>query len=162
MRPKTCDGKHQHLPWTHAVVVDPTTNKKVQVFDTASEAEYPRALCKALAIAFTLELQSRGRQWHLEPPLQSQPAYLANSKQPRGAKNPVVLSEFKHTIQIKVPADAPLPGVIGAEAPTPLAGLPVGAKLVRFQHFSRERLSVGFFKKRDLLISSLLILHLHI
>jgi hypothetical protein len=106
----------------------------VQVFDTASEAEYPRQLCEALAIAFTMELQAKGLIWNLEPTLQEQAAYLANNKQHRGARSHAVISEFKHTIQVTVPADTALPEVVGQDTMHPLAGLPVGAKLVRFQH----------------------------
>ena len=131
---RLCDGSHQHLPWTHDVVLDPVSNKKVQVFDTASEAEYPRQLCEALAIAFTMELQAKGLIWNLEPTLQEQAAYLANNKQHRGARSHAVISEFKHTIQVTVPADTALPEVVGQDTMHPLAGLPVGAKLVRFQH----------------------------
>lgn len=31
---QTCDGNHKHLPWTHEVVIDPISNKRVQVFDS--------------------------------------------------------------------------------------------------------------------------------
>ena len=129
-----CDGGHQHLPWSHEVVVDPVSQKKRQIFDTASEAEYPRPLCEAIAIAFTLELQARGMAWNLEPTLQAQAAHLATSKQPRGAKSHAVISEFKHTIQVTVPATTILPEVVGEGVAKPLEGLPIGAKLVRFQH----------------------------
>ena len=133
-----CDGLHKHLPWTHSLQIDPTTQRKIHVFDTASEAEYPKLFCDALAIAFTMELQTRGFSWSLEPPLQSNAAYLANYKQPRGARGHSVISEFKHTVQITVSASAALPDIVGADAPAPLAGVPIGSKLVRFQHMQEQ------------------------
>lgn len=107
-------------------------------FSTASEAEYPKPLCEALAIAFTTELQSRGISWSLEPSLQSQAAYLATNKQHRGAKSHAVISEFKHTIQITVPADTVLPETVGEHVAQPLEGIPIGSKLVRFQHIQQK------------------------
>ena len=133
-----CDNSHQHLPWTHSLQVDPVTNRKVQVFDTASEAEYPKLFCDALAIAFTMELQTRGLSWNLEPSLQANAAYLANFKQPRGARGHSVISEFKHTVQITVDSQSTLPAVIGNDAVPPFAGLPVGSKLVSFQHIHQQ------------------------
>jgi hypothetical protein len=129
-----CDNNHKHLPWTHSVTVDPVTNKHVHVFDTASEAEYPKQFCEALAVAFTSELQSRGFSWSLEPPLQESAAYLANHKQHRGARGHAVVSEFKHLVQVTVLASTDLPDVIGENPQYPFEGVPVGAKLVRFQH----------------------------
>lgn len=122
---KLCDNSHKHLPWTHKVTVDPETNKTVQVFDTASEAEYPRAFCEALAVAFTLELQSRGLSWSLEPPMEMNAAYLANNKQPRGGRSHAVISEFKHMVQVTVPEDFHLPDTTGSNEAPPLEGLPV-------------------------------------
>eukprot|EP00435_Cladocopium_sp_Y103_P001953 s3084_g1.t1 len=129
-----CDGSHQHLPWTHQVLVDPVTNKRVQQFDTAAEAEYPKPFCEALAVAFITELQLRGSVWPLEPRLQETAAYLANHRQPRGLRSPVAISEFKHTVQLSFPAHVELPTDIGASVAEPFSGLPVGAKLIRFQH----------------------------
>ena len=80
----------------------------------------------------------RGRSWSLEPPMCSQAPYLANNKQPTGSKSPVLLSEFKHTIQLSVPAHMELPQEIGQSAAPPFAGLPVGAKLVSFQHLQQK------------------------
>ena len=133
-----CDNGHKHLPWTHSVTVDPVTKKNMHVFDTASEAEYPRQFFEALAIAFTVELQSRGFSWSLEPPLQESAAYLANNKQPRGARGHAVVSEFKHLVQVATPASTDLPEVIGDNPQYPFEGVPVGAKLVRFQHFQEK------------------------
>ena len=53
---------------------------------------------------------------------------------PGGAKSHAVISEFKHTIQVTVPATTILPEVVGEGVAKPLEGLPIGAKLVRFQH----------------------------
>ena len=133
-----CDNGHKHPPWSHSVTVDPVTKKNMHVFDTASEAEYPRQFCEALAIAFTVELQSRGFSWSLEPPLQEHAAYLANNKQPRGARGHAVVSEFKHLVQVTTPASTDLPEVIGDNPQYPFEGVPVGAKLVRFQHFQEK------------------------
>ena len=135
---KLCDNGHKHLPWTHSETIDPATGKKRQVFDTASEAEYPRQFCEALAIAFTVELQSRGFSWRLEPPLQESAAYLANNKQPRGRRGHAVISEFKHLVELTVPGNTDMPEVIGEDQPEPFAGVPIGAKLVRFQHFQEK------------------------
>ena len=135
---KLCDNGHKHLPWTHSETVDPETGRRVQVFDTASEAEYPRQFCEALAIAFTAELQSKGFSWRLEPPLQESAAYLANDKQPRGARGHAVIAEFKHLVQVTVPAATDLPETITQNTQEPFAGVPIGAKLVRFQHFQEK------------------------
>ena len=81
-----------------------------------------------------MELQSRGFSWSLEPSLEANAAYLANNKQPRGAKGHAVISEFKHTVQITVPSALPLPEIISDQEPEHFAGLPIGSKLIRFQH----------------------------
>ena len=134
---KLCDNGHKHLPWTHSETVDPETGRRVQVFDTASEAEYHRQFCEALAIAFTAELQSKGFSWRLEPPLQESAAYLANDKQPRGARGHAVIAEFKHLVQVTVQqlltCRKPL-----HKTPKTLAGVPIGAKLVRFSIFRKR------------------------
>eukprot|EP00435_Cladocopium_sp_Y103_P072170 s444_g39.t1 len=135
---QTCDGNHQHLPWSHTTTMDPLTNRKKQVFDTASEAEYPRQFCDALAAAFVLELQCRGFSWNMTPAPHESAAHLANDKQPRGLRSPVVVSEFKHTVQLSVPLNTELPEVVGAESSFPFEGLPIGARLVSFQHFKQE------------------------
>eukprot|EP00435_Cladocopium_sp_Y103_P023589 s953_g5.t1 len=133
-----CDNSHEHLPWTHTVLVDPDTNRQVRRFDTASEAEYPKPFCDALAFAFTAELNKQGIFWDVTPALQDAAAYLANDKQPRGASSPIQIPEFKHTVQLTVPAACDLPEVIGADASPPFEGLPVGAKLISFQHIQER------------------------
>lgn len=130
----TCDGNHQHLPWSHTTTVDPDTKRQVHQFDTASEAEYPKPFCDALAAAFINELRHRGVTWEPNASFADAAAYLANDKQPRGSSSPVVIPEYKHTVQLTVPVDCALPDEIGPSAPAPFAGVPVGAKLISFQH----------------------------
>ena len=45
-----------------------------------------------------------------------------------------MISEFKHTVQLTVPSDLTLPDIISGTEPPPFAGLPIGSKLIRFQH----------------------------
>ena len=70
-----CDNSHSHLPWTHTMTLDPATKKRVQVFDTASQAEYPKPFCD--------ELQARGFSWSLEPSIGTNAAYIATNEQPK-------------------------------------------------------------------------------
>ena len=133
----TCDNSHQRLPWTHTITVDPETNKQVHKFDTASEAEYPKLFCDALASAFVTELLERGISWKPEPSFYDAAAALANDNQPRGHSCPVLIPEFKHTIKISVPAACEIPDEIGPDAQEPFLGLPIGAKLISFQHIQQ-------------------------
>lgn len=125
----TCDGRHPHLPWSHTVTLDPDTKRPVHQFDIASEAEYPKPFCDALAVAFTTELRNRGANWDPTASFQDTAAYLANDKQPRGAANPILILEYKHTVQLTVPVDCCLPDEIGTNSPAPCAGVPIGVKL---------------------------------
>ena len=85
-----------------------------------------------------MELQAKGVSWSLEPSLQAQAAYLATSKQHREAKSHAVISEFKHTIQVTVPADTVLPEIVGENVGQPLEGLPIGQNWCVFSIYSKR------------------------
>ena len=123
----SCDGSHPHLPWSNRLETDPDTNKTQRVFDTASEAEYPKGLCDAIAAAFSLELQSRGVTWNMEPSFADEASNLAAQKQPRGHRSPN-----------KVPNTVNLPDVVSETSDKCFGGLPLGSKLVNFQHVLQE------------------------
>ena len=133
-----CDDSHPHLPWSNRLEVDPSTKQTRRVFDAASEAEYPKGLCDAIATAFSLELQARGVTWNMEAAFADEAALLSTNKQPRGQRSPVLVSEFKHKIQISVPGHVQLPELITKDSDSMFQGLPLGSKLVTFQHVVKE------------------------
>ena len=100
------DGKHSHLPWGVAKV------GRTWSFATEKEAEYPELLCSRVAEQIADRGRKRGHKI-IKAPLskkggtdESTPRnaklQAQSGKQPRGAKYPEVIPEFKETVEISL------------------------------------------------------------
>ena len=128
-----CDGLHTHLPWG---MVD-TADGKGRQFSTSLETEYPQLLCKQLALAFLDQLQLQGKAPQQPEHFEDQLQKIGAGVQPRGARAPLLLGEFK--FKVEVTSDGvEVPTVIGPEVHFPFQGIPVEAKLVSSRDFLEQ------------------------
>ena len=74
----------------------------------------------------------------MEPAFADEASNLATQKQPRGHRSPNLIPEFKRKIHIKVPNTVNLPDVVSETSDKCFGGLPLGSKLVNFQHVLQE------------------------
>eukprot|EP00435_Cladocopium_sp_Y103_P017790 s259_g4.t1 len=123
-----CDDSHPHLPW--GMVND--DDKQQLRFSTSLETEYPALFCKQLVLAFLDALQCQGKS-----PLQfdvtaDQTQKMGSGVQPRGAKAPLLMGEFKCKVII-TSSEVPVPSVIGPDVHPPFQGIPLHAKLLSSQ-----------------------------
>ena len=120
-----CDEKHTHLPWGMVDSHDGTGLK----FSTSLETEYPQQLCKQLAMAFLDKLQLQGKA--PQPPEQcdDQLQKMGAGTQPRGARAPLLLGEFKFKVEV-TSSDVQVPSTVGPDVHFPFQGVPVDAKLI--------------------------------
>ena len=123
-----CDGQHPHLPWG---MVD-TADGHSKQFSTSLETEYPHLFCKQLALAFVEQLQKQGKHLHSSPPFEDQVQKLGAGTQPRGARSPLILGEFKFKVTV-CSEQVDIPQVISQEVHAPFQGVPVHAKLISSQ-----------------------------
>ena len=141
-----CDEQHTHLPWG---MFDPHDGSGLK-FSTSLETEYPQQLCKQLAMAFLERLQLQGKA--PQPPEQcdDQLQKMGAGTQPRGARAPLLLGEFKFKVEV-TSSDVPIPATIGPEVHFPFQGVPVDAKLISYSLLKR-----GVMAGRDLARSQFL------
>ena len=120
-----CDGSHDHLPWG----LVQTDDRSDLTFSTSLETEYPSGLCKQLASAFSDRLQQQGK-WpqHSRVGL-DQEQRIGSGLQPRGARAPLLVGDFKFKIDVKS-CNAPIPTVIEDDVQPPFQGIPLKAKLI--------------------------------
>ena len=125
---RECDNSHNHLPWG---LVQTESSSELK-FSTSLETEYPAGLCKQLALAFHDTLQ-KSHKWLVQPTLHMDQAQRVGSGlQPRGARAPILLSDYKFKIDI-TSQDVPVPNVIHNEVHHPFQGIPINAKLLSSQ-----------------------------
>ena len=129
-----CDEQHTHLPWG---MVDPHDGSGLK-FSTSLETEYPQQLCKQLAMAFLDRLQLQGKAPQPPEQCEDQLQKMGAGIQPRGARAPLLLGEFKFKVEV-ASSDAQIPASIGPEVHFPFQGVPVDAKLVS----SRDAFETG-------------------
>ena len=129
-----CDEQHTHLPWG---MVDPHDGSGLK-FSTSLETEYPQQLCKQLAMAFLDRLQLQGKAPQPPEQCEDQLQKMGAGIQPRGARAPLLLGEFKFKVEV-TSSDVQIPATIGPEVHFPFQGVPVDAKLVS----SRDAFETG-------------------
>ena len=120
-----CDGLHQHLPWGLVTSADGASKQ----FSTSLETEYPHLFCKQLAVAFAERLQKLGKPLHTSSHHDDQIQKLGAGTQPRGARSPILLGEFKFKILVSSEG-VEVPQSITDDVHAPFQGIPVHAKLI--------------------------------
>ena len=120
-----CDESHPHLPWG---MVAQTAGSEMK-FSTSLETEYPSGLCRQLAIAFLEQLQRDGKNVSLSTGQIEQEQRMGSGLQPRGARAPLLVGDFKFKIDIKS-TDVTIPASIEDNVHAPFQGLPLHSKLI--------------------------------
>ena len=120
-----CDESHPHLPWG---MVAQTAGSEMK-FSTSLETEYPSGLCRQLAIAFIEQLQRDGKNISLSTGQIEQEQRMGAGLQPRGARAPLLVGDFKFKIDIKS-TDVTIPASIEDNVHIPFQGLPLHSKLI--------------------------------
>ena len=125
-----CSGEHVHKKWT----IDKDADGVWQ-FSTSKEAEYPTMLAKAIALSF-IDRLAELKPLHLVDDLVDHAAKLSTYTQPRRARGPLLLSEFKTKVQLSCNPDSEVPKFIPEDAEFPWQGIPIGSKLLETQPIS--------------------------
>ena len=120
-----CDESHPHLPW--GMVAQPAGSE--MKFSTSLETEYPNGLCRQLALAFIEQLQRDGKNLSLSSGQIEQEQRMGSGLQPRGARAPLLVGDFKFKIDIKS-TDVTIPASIEDNVHAPFQGLPLHSKLI--------------------------------
>ena len=120
-----CDESHPHLPW--GMVAQPAGSE--MKFSTSLETEYPSGLCRQLALAFIEQLQRDGKNLSLSSGQIEQEQRMGSGLQPRGARAPLLVGDFKFKIDIKS-TDVTIPASIEDNVHAPFQGLPLHSKLI--------------------------------
>ena len=120
-----CDESHPHLPWGMVAQQDGSEMK----FSTSLETEYPTGLCRQLALAFLEQLQRDGKSLSLSSGQIEQEQRMGSGLQPRGARAPLLVGDFKFKIDIKS-TDVTIPASIEDHVHPPFQGLPLHSKLI--------------------------------
>ena len=120
-----CDESHPHLPW--GMVAQPAGSE--MKFSTSLETEYPSGLCRQLALAFIEQLQRAGKNLSLSSGQIEQEQRMGSGLQPRGARAPLLVGDFKFKIDIKS-TDVTIPASIEDNVHAPFQGLPLHSKLI--------------------------------
>ena len=115
---RQCDGQHPHAEWGF--------DEATQMFNTAKEAEYPKALCQAY-VDVLLNLAGRKEIMFIDASATTTAA--KPQKQPRGRKTPQLISEYGRVETLKLPEVPPLDSKRCLMSP--IGPLPKGAKLLR-------------------------------
>lgn len=129
---KRCSGNHTHSAWN----IRRSDNGNWQ-FDTAAEAEYPTALARELAASFMDQLLPTGL-FDVDDDICNHAEKIGATNQPRRARGPLILSEFKSKVSITCNCDVEPPAIIPYDATVPWQGVPVGSKLLDSQPIVSE------------------------
>ena len=120
-----CDDSHTHLPWG---LVEQSVGSEIK-FSTSLETEYPSGLCRQLALAFVDRLQQQGKMLLQLNAQLDQEQRMGSGLQPRGARAPLLLGDFKFKIDIKS-TDVEVPSEISENVHEPFQGVPLHSKLI--------------------------------
>ncbi|CAL1145179.1 unnamed protein product [Cladocopium goreaui] len=106
-------------------------------FSTSLETEYPSGLCRQLAIAFLEQLQKTGKNISPSTGQIEQEQRMGAGLQPRGARAPLLVGDFKFKIDIKT-TDVAIPASIEDNVHIPFQGIPLHSKLISSRMVTEE------------------------
>ena len=129
-----CDDKHSHLPW--GLVQDEHKLSEIK-FSTSLETEYPSGLCKQLAMAFVDKLQQQGKHMALSAVSLDRAQRMGSGLQPRGARAPLLVGDFKHKIDVQSQSED-IPTQITETVRPPFQGVPLHSKLISSRRVTKE------------------------
>ena len=92
-------------------------------------------LAKAIALSF-IDRLAEVKPLHLMDDLVDHAAKLSTYMQPRRARGPLLLSEFKTKVQVSCNPESDVPKFIPDDAEFPWQGIPIGSKLLDTQPIS--------------------------